>query len=153
MKLTFKPLQKEHLPEVLRIEQASFTDAWSEGLFLRELSQPFARYFIGFSENIPVCYGGFWHIVEQADIQTLAVAPAYRRRGAGRALLAFLCEQAAQMGAEAVTLEVRVSNEAAIQLYKNAGFTEAGRRPRYYGDGEDALILFLPLGGTNAPTP
>ncbi len=78
---------------------------------------------------------------EEAEILTLAVHPAARRRGRGAALLAGAMMGAAARGAEAMFLEVAESNAAGRALYAAAGFSEVGRRRRYYPDGGDALVL------------
>jgi ribosomal-protein-alanine N-acetyltransferase len=78
---------------------------------------------------------------EEAEILTLAVLPASRRRGRGGALLSGAMAEAASLGAATMFLEVSERNEAARALYAAAGFTPAGRRRRYYADGTDALVL------------
>ena len=78
---------------------------------------------------------------DEAEILTLAVAPAARRQGHGGALLAGAMAAAAARGASAMFLEVAEHNAAARGLYAAAGFAEAGRRRRYYPDGSDALVL------------
>jgi ribosomal-protein-alanine N-acetyltransferase len=82
---------------------------------------------------------------DDAEILTLAIAPARRRCGFGRALLAGALEEARRRGARAVFLEVSEANEAARALYTAAGFAEVGRRRAYYRDGTDALVLRAPL--------
>jgi ribosomal-protein-alanine N-acetyltransferase len=77
----------------------------------------------------------------EAEILTLAVAPAARRRGSGAALLAAALAGAAARGAGEMFLEVSEANGPARALYAAAGFAEAGRRRRYYADGADALVL------------
>ncbi|MCO6418874.1 GNAT family N-acetyltransferase [Siccirubricoccus sp. KC 17139] len=88
----------------------------------------------------------------EAEILTLAVVPAARRRGCGAALLGAALGLAAGLGAEAMFLEVAASNEAAQALYAGAGFLPVGRRRRYYADGGDALVLrrALPPSADNA---
>lgn len=88
----------------------------------------------------------------EAEVLTLAVAPAMRRGGAGRALMRALCAEAARRGAEAVFLEVAEGNPAARALYAGLGAQEAGRRRRYYPDGSDALVLRLPLNSSGEVT-
>ncbi len=78
---------------------------------------------------------------EEAEVLTLAVIPASRRRGLGSALLAGALSEARSWGARAVFLEVSEANEAARALYAAAGFVQVGRRRRYYADGTGALIL------------
>lgn len=85
---------------------------------------------------------------DEAELLTLAVAPASRRQGIGRRLLASACTAAAARGAQALLLEVAADNAAARALYAATGFAIAGRRPRYYRapDGAvDALVLRKPL--------
>jgi ribosomal-protein-alanine N-acetyltransferase len=89
-----------------------------------------------------VGYGGLWLSVDEGHITTIAVAPEYRGRGIGELLLNGLIDQAMAMNADLLTLEVRVSNVIAQQLYLKYGFRPLGTRPRYYTDNsEDALIM------------
>lgn len=85
---------------------------------------------------------------DEAEILTLAVVPAARRRGVGGRLLAAALARALAGGAATMFLEVSVANEAARALYGAAGFAESGRRRRYYADGSDALVLSRRLCGS-----
>ncbi len=78
---------------------------------------------------------------DEAEVLTLAVAPEARRQGVAGALLAAAMAAAREQAARTMVLEVAIGNTAARALYERAGFVEAGRRPRYYADGGDALIL------------
>src|SRR5689334_5936014 len=90
-----------------------------------------------------VGYGGLWLSVDEGHITTIAVAPEYRGRGIGELALNGLIDQALALNADMLTLEVRVTNVVAQQLYLKYGFKPAGTRPRYYTDnGEDALIMW-----------
>ncbi|HNP70559.1 MAG TPA: ribosomal protein S18-alanine N-acetyltransferase [Kouleothrix sp.] len=90
-----------------------------------------------------VGYGGLWLSVDEGHITTIAVAPEYRGRGIGELALNGLIDQAVALDADMLTLEVRVTNVVAQQLYLKYGFKPAGTRPRYYTDnGEDALIMW-----------
>lgn len=85
---------------------------------------------------------GFWVMVDEAHITTIAVRKAYRRQGIGERLLISIIEMAALMNAKVVTLEVRVSNTPAQLLYEKYGFQRVGLRRAYYTDnGEDALLM------------
>lgn len=85
-------------------------------------------------------------IPSNAELETIAVAPARRRRGIARLLLVELIRKLRPAGVKEIWLEVRVSNEPAIRLYRALGFEETGRRPSYYSDPvEDALMMQLPL--------
>lgn len=97
------------------------------------------------SGEVVLGYGGFWMMVDEAHISTLAVRQDVRGRGMGELLLSALLEEARRLGATAATLEVRVSNIVAQSLYRKYGFEEVGRRKAYYQDnGEDALIMTTP---------
>ena len=78
---------------------------------------------------------------DEGEVLTLAVVPANRRRGLGRALLGAALQEIRDRGARVVFLEVSEANQAARALYAAAGFVEVGRRRRYYADGTDALVL------------
>ena len=86
-------------------------------------------------------------LVDEAHVVRLAVQDARRRQGIGRRLLDELVGWAEEVGAAALVLEARAANTAALGLYAEAGFTVDGRRPRYYPDGEDALLLRRTLVG------
>jgi [ribosomal protein S18]-alanine N-acetyltransferase len=90
-----------------------------------------------------VGFGGFWMLFDEAHITTIGVDPDLRGRSLGELLLLDLIEEAIARGAGFVTLEVRVSNTVAINLYEKYGFTTHGVRPRYYADnGEDAYVMW-----------
>lgn len=80
----------------------------------------------------------------QAELETIAVARQFQRRGVARQLLSVLANELRQEQVKDLLLEVRASNHAALALYRSLGFSEAGRRPRYYVDPiEDAILMFL----------
>ena len=135
------------LPAVLEIDHDSFSMPWSERTYRNELTANPAAYLFVAEYGQPavvIGYVGFWFIVDEAHISTLAVKPANRRQGIGRLLLQTALEEAARLGAEIVSLEVRTSNAAAIELYRQYGFSPRERRAGYYQDnGEDALYMIL----------
>lgn len=97
-------------------------------------------------QRLPIVgYGGMWLMVDEAHISTLASHPDWRGQGVGELLLLAMIDRAAEIGAQVVTLEVRVTNNVAQTLYRKYGFQVAGRRKGYYSDnGEDALIMSTP---------
>ncbi len=97
-------------------------------------------------DDTPVGFALFWRVLDQAELIDLAVLPAFRRRGIGRALLCRLIEQLHQQGVQTLLLDVRQSNTAAQALYRQLGFEAVGQRPSYYPDnGEAALLMRLKL--------
>lgn len=95
------------------------------------------------SSNPVIGYGGVWLMMDEAHITTLGVSPQYRGKGIGEFLLVGLIDVAMQLGASWLTLEVRVSNTVAQNLYKKYTFKEAGTRKKYYTDNnEDAYIMW-----------
>jgi len=101
-----------------------------------------------FGDEVPptkefiVGFAGFWILADEAHIISIAVRSEYLRQGIGELLLLALIDLAMELGANIITLEVRVSNTAAQQLYDKYGFIQVGRRRAYYVDNrEDALIM------------
>jgi len=132
---------------VTAIDRQSFSVPWSERTYRMELTgNPAAYLYVAESASSGevVGYVGFWFIVDEAHVSTLAVKPGCRRQGIGRCLLENALREAARLGAELVSLEVRASNSGAITLYRRHGFKPRERRRGYYQDnGEDALYMIL----------
>jgi ribosomal-protein-alanine N-acetyltransferase len=142
-------MNEDDLPVVLEIDRLSFPIPWSERTYRFELKDNQAArlkvaevYEDGRLRIIG--YVGFWFIVDEAHISTLAVHPDYRGQGIGEQLLQDALHDAVIRGALVATLEVRVSNDAAVSLYRKFGFEIIGQRQRYYRDNnEDALLMIL----------
>lgn len=130
-------------------EQASFSQPWRRQLFEAELVYPRALCLgaLLYPGELVAGYLIMWVVVDEAQIQNIAVNPALRGHGVGKALLAQGLKLAKARGATWASLEVRPSNLAARRLYASLGFIEVGRRPGYYQpEGEDALLLNCDLG-------
>jgi ribosomal-protein-alanine N-acetyltransferase len=131
------------VPDVHRIERASFPVPWPDYAFRQEIqTNRLAHYLVVRAGGETVAYGGLWMMVDEAHITTFAVLPQWRRHGVGGRLMVEMFRIARELRARVVTLEVRLSNAAARGLYHKFGFRPVGIRPRYYSDnGEDALIM------------
>ncbi len=99
---------------------------------------------IAYRPSVILAYGGFWLLMEEAHIATIASHPDYRGCGLGEWLMLGLLDAAIARGATCSTLEVRASNRAARQLYQKLGYEATGVRKRYYRDGEDGIIMTTP---------
>jgi [ribosomal protein S18]-alanine N-acetyltransferase len=105
---------------------------WSRAVVAEELEAPGRYYVVAESDQQVIGYAGLWFDGHDAQVMTLATAPARQGQGVGRALLRALLDRAVELGAEQVFLEVRVDNDPAIHLYRTEGFDVMGRRRRYY---------------------
>lgn len=143
-RLAIARMSTNDIPEVTRIERASFATTWPADAFFNELStNKLAHYFVGRLDGRIVAYGGIWVILEDSHITTVAVAPELRGRGLGEAMLVHLLDRAIERGAAWMTLEVRESNTAAQRLYRKYGFTTVTMRKGYYSDdNESALVMW-----------
>ncbi len=132
--------------DVVEIEKQSFPIPWSRAAFVDELSRnDRALYMVIRDESgTMVGYGGIWLVCDEAHVTNIAVRSDRRRQGVGTAIMIGLMGLAQLKGANRMTLEVRVSNRPARDLYEKLGFRSTGVRPRYYMDNrEDALIMWL----------
>ena len=141
--VTLAPMRKRHLPAVLEIEAKVYPKPWSSRLFEEELERSRRAYLVARVGEQVVGYAGLLMIAEDGHVATVAVDPAWQGRGVARAMLGRLIRSALDLGADQLTLEVRVTNLTAQHLYQSFGFAPAGARKAYYADnGEDALVMW-----------
>ncbi len=130
---------------VIKIEEASYgSHHWSKDSFLNEINNELAHYYSLYTPDGTLAgYAGCWHILEEAHITTIAVAPEFRGQKLGSVLLQRVIDGCYRKKIKYITLEVRVSNQAAINLYQKYGFSSFGTRKGYYqNNNEDALIMW-----------
>jgi ribosomal-protein-alanine N-acetyltransferase len=144
--VTIEPLTSPgDLDAVLEIEAASFTSPWTREMYVAELGNVGISfcYVARDQDGTILGFCSFWRVIDELHINNLAVAPPYRRRGIGSALMTYVLDEGARLGARRATLEVRRSNDVARRLYEQLGFSPAGVRPAYYTNPiEDALVLW-----------
>jgi len=164
---TVEPMRVADVPAVAALERMVFPVPWPARAFEYELRHNPMSHFVvvrprrsdpiqnrpshqpadaGPPQGLPspsiLGYGGFWFIVDEAHVCTLAVHPDWRGRGLGELLLVDLIDRATHIGAEFVTLEVRASNSTAQTMYRKYGLAQTGLRKGYYSDNrEDAIIM------------
>lgn len=140
--MKIEKMTARHIPDVAKIAVEALPEAWSESAFLGELGNPSALIFVALSDEQVVGFGGVQIILGEAYITNIAVKNEHRRKGVARSLLNKIicnCE-----GCDFITLEVRVSNSAAISLYEKFGFVSQGIRKGFYSHPtEDANIMTL----------
>jgi ribosomal-protein-alanine N-acetyltransferase len=138
-------MRRRHLRGVMAIERQVYPRPWSPNLFLSEMAESRNRcYLVARIDREVVGYGGLICYGEEAHVTNVAVDPMQHRQGIGSRLLRELIVNAVDMGADAVSLEVRVTNWGAQRLYGRFGFRPVGIRKNYYQEiNEDALIMWL----------
>jgi ribosomal-protein-alanine N-acetyltransferase len=147
--LTFEPMTRRMLGEVMEIEQTAYPKPWSRATFESELDQVrngSRHYIVARERKRLVGYAGLWLIDDpsghQAHITNIVVASDLRGRRLGTRLMVALAEAAIGRGCVSWTLEVRASNVAAQTLYQRFEFVSVGVRQRYYENTEDAIVMW-----------
>jgi ribosomal-protein-alanine N-acetyltransferase len=137
-------MRRRHLRGVMAIERQVYPRPWSPNLFLTEMMETANRcYLVARIDKQVVGYGGLICYGEEAHVTNIAVDPSQHRHKIGTRLMYELMLGALDLGAEAVSLEVRVSNWGAQRLYGAFGFRPVGIRKNYYQEiNEDALIMW-----------
>jgi [ribosomal protein S18]-alanine N-acetyltransferase len=174
--LKIQQLSQKDLSRVLELDRLCFGGLWTPQGYQRELDSPNSdllglwkekgeRVIAPWESPLEICVessesvsessylvgiGCLWSILDEAHITILGIDPDYQRQGLGQVMLYGLLKSAKARQLQWATLEVRVSNQSAIALYRKFGFKDVGRRKGYYQDtGEDALILWR--NGLNHP--
>jgi ribosomal-protein-alanine N-acetyltransferase len=142
--VTVTPMRRRHLRSVLRIEAQVYPRPWSLGLFMSELALKTTRaYFVAKVGNEVVGYAGLMITGSDGHVTTVAVDPEWQRCGIGTRLMLALSSGAVERGCTGLTLEVRVSNTGAQELYRGFGFAPAGIRKTYSTEtNEDAIVMW-----------
>jgi ribosomal-protein-alanine N-acetyltransferase len=138
------PMRRRHLRSVSRIESRVYPVPWSLSLFLSELALRSTRaYYVAFVGRQLVGYAGLMMTLDDGHVTTIAVDPLWQRHKIGSRLLLTLAREARRRGATSLTLEVRLGNKAAQNLYRRFGFRPVGVRKNYYAETkEDALVMW-----------
>ena len=140
--MMIEPMNASHVPQIAQLEKRCFSDPWSEKSIASELENPLSVWLVAVDGGQLIGYVGPQTVLGETDMMNLAVAPEARRQGTGRALVLALVDALTEKGSHSLMLEVRVSNTPAQKLYESLGFSQVGRRPKYYvNPREDALIL------------
>ncbi len=142
MTVAIRPMSRSDIPAVAELEAEVYDQPWAPRVFFDELAMENRRYLVATDDSgLVLGYCGLLIVEEDAHVTTIAVAPRSRGHHLGTRLMLEMVDAA--LGAETrhLTLEVRVSNDAAQKLYERFGFQPVGRRKNYYED-EDALVMW-----------
>jgi ribosomal-protein-alanine acetyltransferase len=139
------------IAEVAALEAEVFRDAWPEHLYAQEVGQPqrFQRVVRVASGTLAAYLFACWQ-VDELHVLKVASRPCYEGCGLATLLLREARREVERHGGRGIVLEVRPSNRRACRLYRHLGYRIIGRRPGYYSDGEDALVMYLE---NHLPTP
>ncbi len=135
---------EKDIDDIASIEKLCFAVPWSKKSIKEEITENNLAFYLcaKLKEKI-IGYAGYWEIIDEAHITNIAVHPEFRMNNVGSILLKNLIEICKNSGIKSMTLEVRKSNLAALELYKKFGFKPAGMRKAYYSDNkEDAIIMW-----------
>ena len=144
MKINIVPMNADHLEELERLEKICFSRPWSRKMLAEELENQCAAFLVAEDpeSRAVLGYAGVLVMADEGYITNVAVFPEYRRQGIAAQIIKVFCDFAQGNHLAFLTLEVRPTNKAAIELYRSFGFEEVGRRKNYYDlPKEDALIL------------
>ena len=146
-KYIFRKAILKDIDDILNIEKIAYgKHHWSKDVFTKEFKNQYSTYFVcEYNTDKPkvIGYIGYWQIEDEGHITTLAISNSYKRKHVADKLLYILMNDARSKDIKWLTLEVRLSNLPAINLYKKYNFKQLGIRKKYYQDNnEDALILW-----------
>jgi len=147
-----RPAHAEDVAAVAKLEAEVFPDPWPAHLYLQEVDQPLRFQRVVYTEAgyLAAYLFACWQ-VDELHVLKVATHPLHQGKGLATTLLAEALTEAQRSRARGLVLEVRPSNRRAYQLYRHLGYDVIGRRPRYYTDGEDALVMLLACDVTSSP--
>lgn len=140
MKIDFRRMEAGDVDRVHELEKQIFKDAWSRESFVKDIENTDLSFpVVVLADSVIAGYAVIWYFADELHIGNIAIAPEYQRKGFGSKLLEYVLRNFDHY--IAAYLEVRKSNNAAINMYRKFGFSEYYTRRLYYRDGEDALVM------------
>lgn len=145
--MLIRPMLESDLDKVLKIENSSFISPWNKEQFLYELNEnPYAVLLVADYEGVICGFIDFWVTFDVAQLNQIAVHENLRKKGIGEILLQDMLNRVSQQEVSKVTLEVRVQNNKAINLYTKYGFKQEIIKKHYYDNGDDAIFMIKEVG-------
>lgn len=152
--LSLRPAVPEDLPQVLAIERESYPEPWAASNFESEFSIAHSRFLVltdDETDSLVLGYIVYRVQAEGVSLLNVALAPKWRKLGLSRILLAAMVNEAVREEIPRVVLEVRASNQTAIQVYQAIGFRKTHERKNFYSDGETAWVMELETSDIRSP--
>ena len=141
-----EPMNESHIEEIYEIEKDCFSSPWSKEQFSEMLNSDFAFFRVAKFNAEVIGYIGLYCVLDEGQITNVAVKKDFRKQGVAKMLFEYIKNEAIKRGIKIFTLEVRISNEPAINLYKKLGFKKDGIRADFYENPiEDALLMSLKI--------
>lgn len=143
--ITIRRITYEDIDQVSALEEASFSMPWPRSAFMEIVEKKDADYFVAETPDHEIAGGlVLFQIAGEGDITNVAVKKEFRNQGIATKLLKYALNEGRKMNLKEFTLEVRVSNKAAIRVYEKVGFKSEGIRPKFYEKPvEDGLIMWI----------
>ncbi len=145
--VNYRLMTRDDIPSVVQIETESFATPWTEEIFEHEMTgNNYAHYIVATIDEQVIGHCGMWIVLDECHITNIAVLKKHRGFGIGEQILRKAIELCEELEVKLMTLEVRVSNEVAQNMYRKLGFQDGGIRKNYYTDDrEDALVMWVEL--------
>ena len=141
--MDIRKAKEEDLKRILELELNLFSSPWSEQDYLYEInSNEYSHLFVIEDDGFVVGYSGLWTLFDQAQIITIGIDSKYQGKGLAKSLMSHMEKVAVNNECEIITLEVRVSNTKAINLYEGLGYTRLNIRKSYYSDNNEDAYLY-----------
>ncbi len=140
-------MTEKDIPEVVGIEEEAFPIPWTQEIFEHEMNgNNYAHYVVAIEDDVVIGHCGMWIVLDECQITNVAVRKKMRGYGIGEGLMREAVKLCNEMNVRVMTLEVRVGNDTAQNLYRKLGFLDGGIRKNYYSDDrEDALVMWVEL--------
>jgi [ribosomal protein S18]-alanine N-acetyltransferase len=149
--MLIRQMTSDDIEKVKQIEDTQYKSPWTSMMFLNEItSNKFAHLFVLEDKDEIIGYSGVWIVSDSATVTKVTISKERQGKGLSNLLMKDLIQRVIDANCAYISLEVRVSNKKAVQLYKKYGFEQVGVRKKYYTDGEDAFAMVKKFGeGTN----
>lgn len=145
--ISYREMIEADIPSVVAIEEEAFATPWTQEIFEHEMNgNAYAHYIVAVESEEVIGHFGMWVVLDECHITNVAVRKRLRGHGIGEKLMSEAIKLCKEMNVKLMTLEVRVSNHTAQNLYRKLGFQDGGIRKNYYTDDrEDALVMWVEL--------